>query len=299
MYGEVEDHGDGTYTITLTPQTAGPHQLVITMDGQDVQNSPHDLDVQPKLKYQTLCNPQQVINCSGCPLCIAIHDNGNIYVGSSANYIYVFDQTGQLKNTIGREFSSPRGIFIDEDVLYVADFGNNRIQKLNSVGSFINMFTANSPAAVIVGQYKRIIVSNYLMSQINIFNHNGGCLLTIDGDVISSECFLYPWSLAIDSQGNIHVAATGSNTIKVFTQECVYVRNYGDIKGPYGIAIDGEGYSLVSDNCNDCLSIFDPGGTIIHTLQGLNNPHGVVLNSTDGSVFVANHSTNTILKYCI
>ena len=34
VYGEVEDHRDGTYTITLTPQTAGPHQLVITMDGQ-------------------------------------------------------------------------------------------------------------------------------------------------------------------------------------------------------------------------------------------------------------------------
>ena len=36
VYGEVEDHGDGTYTITLTPQTAGPHQLVTTMDGQHV-----------------------------------------------------------------------------------------------------------------------------------------------------------------------------------------------------------------------------------------------------------------------
>eukprot|EP00731_Ephydatia_muelleri_P036639 Em0296g1a len=34
VYGEVEDHRDGTYTITLTPQTAGPHQLLITMDGQ-------------------------------------------------------------------------------------------------------------------------------------------------------------------------------------------------------------------------------------------------------------------------
>ena len=45
VYGEVEDHRNGTYTITLTPQTAGPHQLVITMDGQHVQNSPHDLDV--------------------------------------------------------------------------------------------------------------------------------------------------------------------------------------------------------------------------------------------------------------
>ena len=48
VYGEVEDHRDGTYTITLTPQTAGPHQLVITMDGQHVQSSPHDLNVRPK-----------------------------------------------------------------------------------------------------------------------------------------------------------------------------------------------------------------------------------------------------------
>ena len=45
--GKVEDPGDGTYTITLTPQAAGPHQLLITMDGDHVQGSPHDLDVMP------------------------------------------------------------------------------------------------------------------------------------------------------------------------------------------------------------------------------------------------------------
>ena len=50
--GEVEDHGDGTYAITLTPQTAGPHQLLITMDGQHVLNSPCDLDV--RMKYHPL-----------------------------------------------------------------------------------------------------------------------------------------------------------------------------------------------------------------------------------------------------
>ena len=78
--GKVEDHGDGTYTITLTPQAAGPHQLLITLDGEHVQGSPHDIDVRPS--YSTLCNPQQVISCSREPIRIAIHDSGDIYVTS-------------------------------------------------------------------------------------------------------------------------------------------------------------------------------------------------------------------------
>ena len=43
--------------------------VLITMDGEHVQGSPHDLDVRPS--YSTLCNPQQVISCSGCPSGIA------------------------------------------------------------------------------------------------------------------------------------------------------------------------------------------------------------------------------------
>ena len=98
--GEVEDHVDGTYTITLTPQTAVPHQLLLTMDGQHVQNSPCDLDV--GTKYSTLCNPKQVIKCSGGPRGIAIHDSGDIYVTCLGDHcIRVFDQAGQQNRTIG------------------------------------------------------------------------------------------------------------------------------------------------------------------------------------------------------
>ena len=46
--------------------------------------------------YQALCNAEQVIQCNQ-PTCVAIHDNGDIYVGSADNFIYVFDQTGQPK----------------------------------------------------------------------------------------------------------------------------------------------------------------------------------------------------------
>ena len=312
VYGEVEDHRDGTYTITLTPQTAGPHQLLITMDGQHVQNSPNDLDVRSKRDYHTLCNAQQVIQCNR-PLCVAIHDNGDIYVGSDYHCIYVFDQTGQLKNTIGSsgsgdgQFSSPWGIFIKGDVLYVADHGNHRVQKLTSSGKFLHKFGQygsgqgqfRSPRAVIIDSNNKLIVSDCNKHRIQIFNENGGWLLTIDGKGSGNHSFQSPWGLALDPQGNIHVAAHGSNTIKVFTKEGVYVRMYGDPNGPTGLAIDDEGYSLVSECWGDCLSIYDPEGNKIHTVGNLKYPWGTALDPRDGSVFIANYGANTVLKYCV
>eukprot|EP00731_Ephydatia_muelleri_P009029 Em0004g1367a len=147
--GEVEDNGDGTYTITLTPQTAGPHQLLITMEGQHVQKSPCDLYMRR-----------------------------------------------------GNDFKEPYG-------------------------------------------------------------------------------------LALDPQGNIHVAANGSNTIKVFTPEGSYVRSYGDdVKRPSGLLIDEEGYSLVNERSGGCLSIFDPKGNKIHTVSNLNGPRGVMLDAKSGSLVV-------------
>eukprot|EP00731_Ephydatia_muelleri_P007987 Em0004g325a len=312
VYGEVEDHRDGTYTITLTPQTAGPYQLLITMDGQHVQKSPNDLDVRPKRDYHTSCNAQQVIQCNR-PLCVAIHDNGDIYVGSDDGCIYVFDQTGQLKNTMvssgsgDGQFSSPSGVSIKGDVLYVADTHNHRVQKLTSSGKFLHMFGQrgsgqgqfNWPEGVIVDSNNKLIVSDSFNHRVQIFNENGGWLLTIDGKGSGNHSFQLPWGLALDPQGNIHVAALGSNTIKVFTKEGVYVRMYGDPNRPSGIAIDDEGYSLVSEYSGRCLSIYDPEGNKIHTVGNLKNPFGTALDPRDGSVFIANYGANTVLKYCV
>ena len=312
VYGEVEDHGDGTYTITLTPQIAGPHQLLITMDGQHVQKSPNDLDVRPKRDYLILCNAQQVIQCYR-PKCVAIHDNGDIYVASNDDCIYVFDQTVQLKNTIGSsgsgdgQFSNPSGISIKGDVLYVADAGNHRVQKLTSSGMFLHKFGQqgsgqgqfNCPVAVIIDSNNKLIVSDCNNHRIQIFNENGGWLLTIDGKGSGNHSFQFPWGLALDPLGSIHVAAFGSNTIKVFTKEGVYVRMYGHPKGPMGIAIDDEGYSLVSERSGYCLSIYDPEGNKIHTVGNLDYPNGTALDPRDGSVFIANWGADTVLKYCV
>ena len=312
VLGKVEDHGDGTYTVTLTPQAAGPHQLLITMNGVHIQGSPHDLDVKPN--YSTFCNPQQVISCSGRPDSIAIHDSGNIYVACSGdNSIHVYDQGGHEKRTIGSggsgdgQFRGPYGVSIKADVMYVAEYGNHRIQKLTTGGQFLQKFGQhgsgnghfNRPVSVIADQRDRMIVADNGNHRVVILDQNGSWLMTINGDVSGAQGFKYPRGLALDPQGNIHVAAFGSNTIKVFTPEGTYVRSYGDVKGPTGIAIDEEGYSLVCENSGNCLSISDPQGNKIHTVGNLTYPYVVALDPISGSLYVANHGANTVLKYSV
>ena len=304
--GEVEDHGDGTYTISLTPQTAGPHQLHVTMDGQHVQKSPYDLSV---IDYTTLCNPQQLIKVSKFNPCrVAIHENGDIYVGSDYN-IYVFDQYGHLKNTIGSkgsgngQFVRP-GLFIKGDVMYVADHGNNRIRKLTTEGKFLHKFGMtgsnrgkfHGPWDIVVDSKDRLIVSDSGNNRIQVFNQDGDWLWTIDGSGSGDHSFNDPRGLALDPDGNINVAAHGSNAVKVFTPEGTYIRTYEDVNGPIGIAIDEEGYSFVTEKSRNSLAIFDPQGHKIHTVGNINRPFGVALNIKGGSVYV---SSDDVLKYTL
>ena len=298
VYGEVEDHGDGTYTITLTPLTAGPHQLLLTMDGQHVHNSPHDLHVSDYRTIKKDQNKKELIKCSGIPSCVAIHDNSeDIYVGCQDNNIYVFDKTGQPKNIIGRpNFSSWKlsSICIIGDEMYVLDTQKNEVHKLTLKGELLLTFGRcgsgrgefNHPTAVIVYSSKRVIVSDKYEDRILVFDQNGNWISTINGvcKVSGDYRFKYPQSLALDPQGNIHVAYQ-SDAIKVFTIEGTYVRWYGhpDLNRPKQIAIDSKGYSLVC--ADNSLFIFDPQANHLHTVRGWDYTIAAI-ESIRGHVFV-------------
>ena len=181
----------------------------------------------------------------------------------------MFDQAGQQKRTIGSsgsgdvQFNSPHGLYIHGDEMYVAEYRNHSIQKLTTGEQLLRKFGKHElshgqfsgPISVIVDQRDRLIVADHYNHIVVILDQAGTWLLTINGSVTGSHGFQHPYGLALDPQGNIHVAAWCSNCIKVFTPEGTYVRSNGDVNGLSGIVIN-EGYSLVNEITHNCLSIF-------------------------------------------
>ena len=307
--GRTEDHGDGTYTVTLTPRCSGPHHLRVTMDGQHVQGSPYELEV--RCDYATLLGAQQEVSVDSKPLCTAIHDDGDVYVGCLDDLIRVFDQRGDLKKVIGSsgtgngQFKCPSSISIKGDVMYIADFRNHRIQKLTVGGAFLCAFGEkgsgpgqfNGPRSVLADSKDRLIVLDKGNHRVQVLSQEGNWLSTLDGnDSSSSDIFRDPWGIALDLHGNLHVSAWASNTVKVFTLEGTLVRTYGTVKGPRGVVVNGEGCSFVSEFDGDSLSIFDPEGNKIQTVGNLNKPYGGTI-SHKGSLYIPNFGGSNVLKY--
>ena len=143
-----------------------------------------------------------------------------------------------------------------------------------------------------------MIVSDSDNDRVVILDQAGTWLLIIDGSAVNGgEGFEIPHGIALDPQGNIHVADHGFNTIKVFTPEGIYVRSYGDVQNPTEIVIDEEGYSLVNEKSDSCLSIFDPQGNKVRTVENVNGLRGIALDSNSGSLYLVKTFGATILKY--
>ncbi|KAL5497470.1 hypothetical protein EMCRGX_G013944 [Ephydatia muelleri] len=186
----VDDNWDGTYTITFT---------LITMDGQHVQKSPCDLYV--RRQYNKLHNPVQVINCCGGPSGIAIHHSGVIYVVCmDDSSICVFDRAGQQKRTIGSkgrgdgQFNGPHGLFIKGDVMYVADYGNHRIQRLITGGQCLQK-CGQGPFGIVIDEEGYSLVNEYSANCLSIFDCQGNKVHTVSNLNIPRGVILDPKSV--------------------------------------------------------------------------------------------------------
>ena len=167
-------------------------------------------------------------------------------------------------------FDAPRGIAVAPDgTLYVADSRNHRIQHLSTSGEVLHIWGTFADLA--------------------------------KGDAPGGT-FNEPWSVAVDSKGNVYVADTWNHRIQKFTSDGQFIKMWGTFGqaetpdgmwGPRGLAMDANDRLFVTDTGNKRVVIFDSEGNFISQFGSVgmdagqfDEPVGIAVNS-QGQVVVA------------
>ena len=312
----VSDNDDGTYVTCFVPESYGECSFSVAIQGQPIKGSPFQLHVHKPRDYRTVQYYEKCFTLSGTAWVVGVSDKREIFVGvGGAHCISVFDTEGYHLRSIGtkgsghRQFSSPSGIAIHDDVMYVSEFFNHRIQKLSTLGDYKSTFgkhgsgdgELNGPRGLCFDCIlKLLFVSDSGNNRVSVFHLDGTFAYHITGNSSDKSFIDNPWGLALDHLGQLHVVCYGASCVKVFSTEGRYLMQYGRGKmmGPAGIAIDAEGYSFVSEYSGHQyrVLVFNAKHTAIHSIENFANPSGLVLDG-EARLYVADHSNSRVLKY--
>jgi sugar lactone lactonase YvrE len=251
-------------------------------------------------------------------------DTGNNRVQKfffAGNYVLQFGSTG---SSPGR-FSRPCGIAIDtyynnNQNIYVADSGNNRIQKFGMDGTYLAQFGSqgngngqfNSPDGVAVDSQGNIYVADSGNNRVQKFDSNGVYLTQWGSSGSGNGQFNLPETIAVDSSDNIYVADYSNSRVQKFSNTGTYLLQFGAMGtgdgqffGLTGLAIDSSGNVYVSDEENNRVQKFSSDGTYLSQFGStgsgaghFNAPFGLTIDNY-GLIYVVDRYNFRVEKFYV
>jgi len=173
----------------------------------------------------------------------------------------------------------PRGAASDAaGRVWVADFGNQRVQLFGWDGSSLSSLLAfgargsgpgqfNDPCGIAVGPSGLVFVADTWNGRVQVFNDKGSWQREWGGD------FFGPRGIAVDAGGAVFVADTGNGRVVRFDGFGHKEAEWGTAKGPgkladpQGLAVGDDGSVYVADNGNGRVAIFDRNGSFLRAFE--------------------------------
>lgn len=149
------------------------------------------------------------------------------------------------------QFHEPTGIAAGSDSVYVADTGNQRVQRLSLSGRFVDQLGEGAgfrkPIDVALGPNRTIYVGDFELDRIFAFSADGALLHKWGKTGTAPGAFEAPAGLAVDQQGRVYVAGFHDGRVQVFDSSGKWIRSIGG-KGrgpgqftyPTDVAVQGE-----------------------------------------------------------
>jgi len=295
---------------------------------------------------------------------VAVDGSGNVYVADTNNHTIRKVTPGGVVSTLAglagssgssdgtgstARFNGPQGVAVDANGnVYVADTYNNTLRKVTLSGVVTtlaglartsgssdgtgNAARFNNPYGVAVDGSGNVYVADTSNHTIRMVTPSGvvTTLAGLAGSSGSSDGtgsaarFYKPYGVAVDGSGNVYVADTYNQTIRMMTPSGVVTTLVGlagspgnsDGTGnaarfdyPNGLAVDSSGNAYVADTYNQTIRMVTPSG-VVSTLAGsalsapgssdgtgsdarFNYPEGLAVDGS-GNVYVADSRNNTI-----
>ena len=306
-----EDHEDGKYSVTYTPECDGHLDVVIEVNGQPLISSPWRVHVNPHQYHavRSFGSRGATRGKFDHPRDIAISGKtGNIAVADAINdRVQLFSSDG----TYLREFRQTG--FDNKELVYPRSVAFSRSGDVTIFDSFcgISCFAES-------GQFIKIISNKYLIGPVSMVIASDGRMLVCDCSdnkvkVLSPDGteLLQSFSapdlntspyLALLHQDRFYVTYDLAQCVKVFTNEGEFLYDIGSegpgkLLHPVGLTVDKFNNLIVCDSKGDNVQAFTLKGKFVNSIKQrgteFQKPRSLAVSKT-GQLFITD-----IEKQCV
>lgn len=191
------------------------------------------------------------------------------------------------------DFVSPESVAFDRfGFIYVADTGNDRIQKFYPNGTFLTQWgTAgtgpgqfDSAYGLDVDALGNVYVADWVNDNVQKFTSSGGYVATWGGSGTADGQFNGPAGINVGQDGNIYVTDALNDRVQAFSPSGGYLFKFGvggtgagQFDRPWGVTSDGTGI-YVTDLNNDRVEKFTLNSAKQTTRIGGSDRYAVAVN---------------------
>ena len=280
---------------------------------------------------------------------VAVDSAGNLYIADSGNSrIRKVDSSGVISTIAGTgepgfggdggpavlaQLKYPTGVVTDDTGnLYIAGYNNQRIRKVDSSGIITTVagserggFSGDGgPATAARLDYPKGVATDgagnlYIADSYRVRKVDpSGIITTIAGTGefgfggdggLATEARLSATDVATDGIGNLYIADSSNNRIRMVDPSGIITTVAGQLNYPSGVVTDDTGNLFIGDQQNNRIRMVDSAGTITTiagsgewgfggdggpaAAAGLAHPRGVALDGS-GNLYIADRDNHRI-----
>ena len=254
--------------IQYTPTVRGRCELTVSVDGQQVADSPFPVFV--SVPVAQLGRPVSVWRGLSRPSSVAVNSVGEVVVGERKGDVIVFDKEGMRLKTVQRKLGYYFGVAVDgDDNIYCTDFYSNEIMRYNRNGGCVKEYHVKQVQRS--GHLGVAVVGDEVMV---CERGNEGTIMVYDRELkylrqISGRAMGTFFDLSPDSHGNLYVTDLDNSVIRVFSVDGDLLRSFGcdengvkKLSKPWCVCVAGQ-YVYVTDSGLHNVSVFTTVGVYV------------------------------------